>query len=295
VGRWFDGSSSLSDLSGHLPGTHDAYGVGATATNYRFTNNVPPGKSGNSLNLYGGTSIGISNSWATDPGYVNTFDDGLATSFTVMTWAKGQPGTWNPFVSKNGESQGWQLRRNNNTDAAVFTVRGTGSTDDPTATGGSSGGDGAWHHYVGTYDSVTSNRVLYVDGIVRSVTTTNGPYTLSPNSRLVLGGRFDPPGVTNAIVGTANFTGGLLYDVRIYNTALSGAQVASLAVPPPPALNLTRTAGNPGEMVLSWLNGGKLLQATNILGPWVTNQVATPPFTVPVTNGPGLFYRVIFP
>ena len=28
-------------------------------------------------------------------------------------------------------------------------------------------------------------------------------------------------------------------------------------------------------MVLSWLNGGKLLQATNLTGPWVTNQSAT--------------------
>jgi len=296
VGQWFDGTASLADHSGHLPGTHNAYGVGATATNYRFTNNVPPGKSGSSLNLYGGTSMGISNSWLTDPGYVNTFDDGIATSFTVTAWAKGQPGVWNPFVSKNGEAEGWQLRRGSGVNA-VFTMRGT-VTADPLGAAGGSGADGAWHYYVGTFDSATTTRTLYVDGVVQNVTTGDASYTLSPNSRLVLGGRFNPPGVTNAIDGAANFTGGLLYDVRIYNTAISEAQQAYLAAPGVSALptqKITATVTTPGQMQLSWLNGGKLLEATNVVGPWVTNQAATPPYTVLTTNNPAQFFRILFP
>jgi len=299
VGQWFNGTASLADNSGHLPGKHNAYGVGASATNYVFTNNVPPGKSGTSLSLFGGTSMGISNSWATDPGYVNTFDDGIATSFTVMAWAKGQPGVWNPFVSKNGESEGWQLRRGSGANA-VFTLRGT-VTPDPLGAAGGSGADGAWHHYVGTYDSATATRTLYVDGVVQNVNTGDISYTLSPNSRLVLGGRFNPPGVTNAaaIDGGANFTGGLLYDVRIYNTALTEAQQAFLAAPgvsalPAQQVTTTVTPGNPSQLVLSWLNGGKLLQATNLLGPWVTNEVAAPPYTVPLTNTAG-YFRIVFP
>ena len=298
VGEWFDGTASLADHSGHLPGTHNAYGVGATATNYRFTNNVPPGKSGSSLNLFGGTSMGISNSSTNDVGYVNTFDEGITNSFSVMAWAQGQPAAWNPFVSKNGEVAGWQLRRSAGANA-VFTMRGTGSTDDPAGAAGGSGADGAWHHYVGTYDSVSGIRTLYVDGVVQNVTTGAGLYTLFSGARLVLGGKS-----TNslaAIDGTANFTGGMLYDVRIYNTAISAAQVAYLAAPPPLptqkiSANVTPpSGGNPGQMVLTWLNGGWLLQSTNVAGPWVTNQAATPPYTVLMTNKPAGFFKVLFP
>jgi hypothetical protein len=298
VGEWFDGTASLADHSGHLPGTHDAYGVGATATNYRFTNSVPPGRSGNSLNLFGGTSMGISNSSTNDVGYVNTFDDGITNSFTVMAWAKGQPAAWGPFVSKNGEVAGWQLRRSAGANA-VFTMRGTGSTDDPAGAAGGSGADGAWHHYVGTYDSVSGIRTLYVDGVVQNVTTGAGAYTLFSGARLVLGGRS-----TNslaAIQGDVNFTGGMLYDVRIYNTAISAAQVASLITPPSlPAQKVSASitppsGGNPGQMVLTWLNGGKLLQTTNLAGPWVTNQAATPPYTVLMTNKPTEFFKILFP
>jgi len=297
VGQWFDGTASLADHSGHLPGTHDAYGVGASATNYVFTNNVPPGKSGKSLSLFGGTSMGISNSTTNDLGYVSTFDDAISTSFSVTTWAKGQPGVWNPFVSKNGETEGWELRRGSGANA-VFTLRGTGGTADPLGTAGGSGADGAWHHYAGTYDSATGTRTLYVDGIVQNVTTGDGPYTLSPGSRLVLGGRSIPPLAT--IDSAGNFTGGLLYDERIYNTAISEAQVASLVAPgvsalPTQKITATVTPGNPGQMVLSWLNGGWLLQSTNLAGPWATNQAATPPYTVLMTNKPAGFYKVLFP
>ncbi|HEY3760982.1 MAG TPA: hypothetical protein VGN23_04480 [Verrucomicrobiae bacterium] len=43
--------------------------------------------------------------------------------------------------------------------------------------------------------------------------------------------------------------------------------------------------------VLDW-GTGKLLQATNVLGPWTTNTTATSPFTVFPTNGQ-TFYRVL--
>jgi len=220
-----------------------------------------------------------------------------------MAWAKGQPAAWGPFVSKYGETApspqgGWQLRRSAGANA-VFTMRGTGSTDDPAGAAGGSGADGAWHHYVGTYDRVSGIRTLYVDGIVQNVTTGAGAYTLASGERLVLGGRS-----TNslaAIQGDVNFTGGLLYDVRIYNTAISAAQVASLITPPAlPAQIVTASVtppsgGNPGQMVLTWLNGGKLLQTTNITGPWVTNQAATPPYTVLMTNKPTGFFKILFP
>ena len=54
----------------------------------------------------------ISNSSLLDAGYAPTFDDVIAHQFSVSFWAKGMPGTWNPFVSKRGEEAiGWQVRR----------------------------------------------------------------------------------------------------------------------------------------------------------------------------------------
>ncbi|HOP98349.1 MAG TPA: hypothetical protein PLK78_13030 [Verrucomicrobiota bacterium] len=298
VGHWFTGTSDLLDHSGNLPGTHNAYGVGANGMNYVFTNNVPPGRSGTSLLLFGGTSMGISNSTIVDPGYVNTFDDVLANGFTVMTWAKGQPNAWNPFVSKQGESEGWQLRRSAGANA-VFTLRGTGGPADPAGAGGGSGGDGQWHHYAGTYDLATGTRILYVDGIVQNVTTGDGPYLLSTGARLVLGGRSEPDG---SITGTANFTGGQLYDVRIYNTALSHAQIAFVAAPPPPVpptggelTIIPPPSSGAGYFDLSWPAGGVLLESTNVIGPWTAIPGAMPPYRVYTTNSLPSFYRVQFP
>ena len=36
----------------------------------------------------------------------------ITNAMTVMFWAKGVPGRWNPWVSKYGEGPGWQLRVN---------------------------------------------------------------------------------------------------------------------------------------------------------------------------------------
>jgi hypothetical protein len=44
------------------------------------------------------------------------------------------------------------------------------------------------------------------------------------------------------------------------------------------------------EVILTW-PGGKLLEATNLTGPWVTNNAAASPYTVSAA-GAGKFYRV---
>ncbi|HXS68515.1 MAG TPA: LamG-like jellyroll fold domain-containing protein, partial [Candidatus Polarisedimenticolia bacterium] len=118
VGEWLDGSTAgtnFLDVSGYsLSTNHGAYFVGGGT--YVFTNDVPPGKSGQSLFLYNGdTGLAISNSSTLDASYDDTYDNRIDNTITVACWAKGWPGNWNPFVSKYGEttpspSGGWQLR-----------------------------------------------------------------------------------------------------------------------------------------------------------------------------------------
>ena len=55
-------------------------------------------------------AIMVTNSSIADNNYQVTYDNATSNRFTVAFWAKGyQEGTWNPFVSKNGESAAWQF------------------------------------------------------------------------------------------------------------------------------------------------------------------------------------------
>jgi hypothetical protein len=60
--------------------------------------------------------------------------------------------------------------------------------------------------------------------------------------------------------------------------------------PPPAPIHLTNS-WNGSQLTLSWPGGGTLLEATNTTGPWITNNVASSPFTV-IPIQPQKFYRV---
>ncbi len=141
VGEWFDGSNAstnLTDVSGYsLAANHDAMVIGGG--NYAFTNDVPPGQSGQSVFFYNGdTGFAVSNSSTLDADYDNTFDGVINHAFTVSCWSKGWPTTWSPWVSKFGEAEaGWQLRTYGSGPDSCFTLRGAGGT----ATLGISGDD----------------------------------------------------------------------------------------------------------------------------------------------------------
>ena len=105
IGKWVSGPASLTDQSGYTP-SHDGVIV-SNNYGYTFTNDVPPGMSGNSIWFSNGAcAMAITNTASGDPGYDNTFDSPIVTNaFTVMCWAKGWPGSYNPSgVSKWGET-----------------------------------------------------------------------------------------------------------------------------------------------------------------------------------------------
>jgi len=233
VGHWLAGSQTLADISGFTPaGTHDGVAVGSTPTAYNWDADVPAGYSGSSLDLTangsgGQVGIMVTNSSVADNNYQVTFDNGTSNKFTVAFWAKGyQEGTWNPFVSKNGESTAWQFRMNpNQNDNPSFTVRGTSGSDDNWAHAPNVLNDGNWHHYAGTYDSQTGFRATYVDGKRQLVLDGDtGGFTPAPNDHLMLGAK-DTSGFNS-------WYNGQLFDVRIYNYAISSDQVSALANPP---------------------------------------------------------------
>ena len=237
IGEWFNGSASLADVSGYTPaGTHDGFIIGNG--NYAFTNDVPPGKTGQSMYFFNQTGMAITNTSLSDEHYTNTFDDPIQYAFTVTFWAKGYPGQWSPWVSKGGENgMGWQFRDGGNSANPAFTMRGVGGTvtvgtavfgNPEDLRGTIAANDGQWHFFVGVYGVATRVRSLYVDGVPAGVGINPKPYTLAPYEHLCISAREPLSGFNFEAFSTFE-----IYDLRIYNYDHSPALVFINPFPDP--------------------------------------------------------------
>jgi hypothetical protein len=175
-----------------------------------------------------GIVIGSTNHAAFDGtgDYIEVANDAelnLTTAISVSGWidvdtSAAQQGT---IVSKwddLGVNQRGYLLALHTDDTPRFYISHTGA-DFPSAVGVALT-DG-WHHLVGTYDNLTGDIKLYVDGTL--VATTNSPGTIFSNSESLLIGANDGFGGVNR-----KFTTGSVDEVRIYNKALSDTEVTRL-------------------------------------------------------------------
>ncbi|HWI56907.1 MAG TPA: hypothetical protein VNZ22_06755, partial [Bacillota bacterium] len=91
---------------------------------------------------------------------------------------------------------------------------------------------------------------------------------------------------------SGGFLLGNISDVAVYNRVLTSNQIATLFRAASGLFyNITLTNSWAGaNLVLSWPGNGKLVEATNLLGPWTTNSASSPVTVSPVT--PQKFYRV---
>ena len=171
-----------------------------------------------------------------NPSYLGTFDTDLiaAGAFTISVWVKGIPnGNWEPYISKNGENAGYQIRRRSNSSNPSFTLRGTAGADDPQ---GASTLDNSWHLLTSVFDGVAGTRKMYFDGVLDAninLTGEGGTWSSPRWEWLMLGGRDSGGGYTG-------FSQVMLDDVRIYDEALSEAAVQQLAgqIPEPATASL---------------------------------------------------------
>jgi hypothetical protein len=296
-GHWISGAASLADTANVVgPGVYDALtNRVTTGTRYlRFTNDVPPGATAGAQSLYfNNNGLIITNTGTGDPGYmVDTFDGGLQNGFTIMLWAKGTPGGWNPWVSKAGDNNtGWQLRVNNGSNPC-WTFRGDGAPAADMATTNTTPTDGQWHHYAGTWDGTTFIRNLYVDGVLGATETGTQLYTLPSPSHLMIGARD---------AGGASFSSwftGRIYDVRIYNYELTQSQIIQdgKVLPKFTGGNVAITTGPSGPQFVLTYSMGTLLSSTNVAGPWTAVPGATSPYTNILDSAtPNLFFSLSYP
>ena len=139
------------------------------------------------------------------------------TRVTVAFWALKLAPTFTAFVGKrNNSSSNYSFRTEidgGNNLAFGVSVNGTASTNALLA-----GGllRGTWNHVVGTFDGTTV--ALYLNGVLRSTAALSGNlFDSTVNLRLG----------SEQITGP-NFFNGYLDDVRIYNRALTAAEVRQL-------------------------------------------------------------------
>ncbi|MCG8510412.1 MAG: hypothetical protein MI741_14400, partial [Rhodospirillales bacterium] len=211
VGHWTFDNQSLAETSGfQTPGLHDGTGFGTI--NYV---SGPLGTSGYALDLSADdTYVTINNSAFVDSTsqlYHDTFDQQLEDGMTIAFWGMNLSALeWSPFISKNGEDNGYQVRRNGTTDNFSWTIRGAN------APGDTSGGliTDEWQHYAAVWTK--TERRLYINGSL--VDRVAGPTTLriASHELLIFGGRQRLP-----VGDIERISGVMLDDVRIYDTGLS--------------------------------------------------------------------------
>lgn len=179
--------------------------------------------------------------------YLNANDVKSATSLTIAMWLKrtAQAGRTEFLFSLVDQTYGWSnsaafVLVENQTPTSVTMKFGLmdqwleGTFTKPIF-------DGEWHHIAYVYDETTSKMTYYFDGqLVTGMTATQtdvknganprGPLNLTASSKLVLGGwnkhsGVNIPGPTDSWVSSYL---GEMDQFRIYNTALSAAEVQSL-------------------------------------------------------------------
>lgn len=242
VGYW-EFENNLTETSGaHTAGTHDAattdgfpaeYATGPTIAVDGVTLDF-----GSALNTVAdGSNYGVfvrgSNSTAgtTEEPYVNTFDAGIGNEFSISFWAEGFPGNWNPLIAKNGESTGYQIRRRSSSSNAVFTLRGTTGTDDPNVANTAGNNQPSWRHYVGTWNGITGERKLYLDGAL-IITETNDFAAGGPGNAdafwLTFGARHDDADPLTF----GNLLAGKIDDVAFWHRELRAVEAVQLSTAP---------------------------------------------------------------
>jgi hypothetical protein len=206
------------------------------------------------------------------------------TNFSILFWMRtsasgGSPAWYNGEGLVDGDLAG------TTGDFGVALVGakigfGVGNPD-TTLTSIKSVNDFAWHQIIATRNAGTGLMTLYIDGEKDS--SVNGPTGVRTNSTTLHVG---------SIASGGGYFTGYISDVALYPQALTTNQVATLySAATGLFYNVTLTNQmSSGNLILSWPGNGRLMQSTNLAGPWSTNSTASPVTIPPV--GTQMFYRV---
>jgi hypothetical protein len=221
VSRWqFDGNAidSVGNRNGTLLG--DA----------KYSNNVPPGKSGMSLQLDGTLDKMI---------YDVPSGDSLTGNFTVAAWvylAADRPnGTLTWFGTRSPDQFGFDFKARLANNNAIRLDLGDGSSGFVISDTSVGLGTNVWHHVA---VAVQPNQYdLYVDGALanHAAFATFVPVLWDANHDIAIGA-VSALATPNGPPDGEDFNG-LIDDVRVFNTALTAPEIRAL-IPEPQTLVL---------------------------------------------------------
>lgn len=162
-----------------------------------------PGKIGGAFQFDGSTFINCGNKPSLN----------IRTQITMAFWFNVQAfsNTWETFLAK-GDGAYRAARSNGTGDSVHMGISGSNYFDATTIVTG-----GQWHHYCATYDGATAK--IYIDGKLDAYRAYTGGIGDSSSYNLYIGENQQ---------ATARQLHGLLDDLRIYDKALTEAQVQDL-------------------------------------------------------------------
>jgi hypothetical protein len=202
VGLWtFDGSKT-NWATGI---TQDSSGQGNNGQLINMSTTTSPtiGKLGQALKFNGSSSyVRVPNSSSLNP-----------VNLTVSTWAKSVPSTWNDYGFLVSKRNVYIIHPNQGATSVNFYIY---TTTWQTVSCTPSGSITNWNLYTMTWDG--TNLTAYINGVQCSTAQPGGSLTTSDTNELNIG----------RDAGLSRYFNGSEDDVRIYNRALSAAEVKQL-------------------------------------------------------------------
>jgi fibronectin type 3 domain-containing protein len=225
----------------------DASGHGLTGTVQGATW-VTGGRYGNALSFDGTTSfVDLGNPTALQ----------LTGSMTLSAWVKAaaNPADDGQIIAKSDNGSGWQLKSSPDTGPHTFGVSVTpaGTTTHTQRYSVTQRALGTWYYVSGVYDAAAGTLNIFVNGVLDSGVLTGAVPASQANSNV------------NVNIGRRTggfYFNGMIDEVRIYNRALTGAEIqadmnapvggTADTQPPTTPVNLVATPTTGSLISLTW-------------------------------------------
>lgn len=153
----------------------------------------------------------------------SSIDLGAQTdSYTVSAWIKttATPSDFQTIVGKDDGSGVYPIRLYIDNPSALITFRISDGIKNPFTGDTATINDGSWHHVVGIRDVASDLLRMYVDGVQVDISTDLTTATTVNNDDISIG--------NSGTSYTGDDFNGQIDDVRIYNRALSAAEITAI-------------------------------------------------------------------
>jgi hypothetical protein len=190
---------------GNASGDNDTVGTCNSGVNTEMWNNGTTGRWNVSLDFDGG------NDYASVPDDSRLRFDEAVKDFSVFAWVKrADTGATEYVISKeDADDDGWRLLINAN-DTVTCSVNGIDVTSLATFAETTT-----WHQ-IGCSISRSGNGQLYIDGVANGAAVAISSTAMATTSAMTMGMRS---------YGTTQYFNGLIDDIRIFNYAITPAQI----------------------------------------------------------------------